>query len=47
MPAPKPLSNAAVKKLEAAGTPVWRTRTGEAFQTRKERRTWRKAAKAK
>lgn len=46
MPAP-PLSSAAVKKLEAAGSMVWRTRTDEAFQSRKDRRAWTKAAKAK
>jgi hypothetical protein len=44
--APKPLSAAAIKKMEAAGHKVWRLRTGEAYASRKDRRAARAARKA-
>jgi hypothetical protein len=44
--APKPLSAAAVKRMEAAGEKVWRLRDGTAFASRTERRAARAARKA-
>jgi hypothetical protein len=43
--APKPLSAAATKKLEAAGVKVWRLRSGEAYATRADRRAARAVRK--
>lgn len=43
--APKALSAAQVKKLEAAGEKVWRLRSGEAYATRADRRAARAARK--
>jgi hypothetical protein len=45
--APKPLSAAAVKRMEAAGQKVWRLRTGEVYATRADRRAARAARKEK
>jgi hypothetical protein len=41
--APKTLSAAAVKKMEAAGQKVWRLRDGTAYASRTERRAARAA----
>jgi hypothetical protein len=43
--APKPLSAAAVKKMEAAGQKVWRLRDGTAYASRIARRAARAAHK--
>jgi hypothetical protein len=43
---PKPLSAAAIKKAEAAGQTLYRTRDGAAFTERAARRAYRKAQKA-
>lgn len=44
--APKALSTAAVKRMEAAGEKVWRLRDGTAYASRVERRAARAARKA-
>ena len=42
-PAPKPLSAAAIRRIEAEGGRVWRLKSGQAYRSRMERR----AARAK
>ena len=42
---PKPLSAAAVRRIEQAGQHVWKLRTGEAYASRMDRRKARAARK--